>query len=189
MRQTLKKLLNFLLILLLITSIIVLTGSLYLSYKSEGKITFTKEVPKQGELFKNYAYISGEVKNPGVYEITEQTRIIDLVNLAGGFTENVDPNFLNSDLNLSALVKNEDHVFIKAKGNTNQEVAIQSSLTELVNINTASMADLMELPGVGESTAQKIIDARPFATIEGLLDVPGIGESKFNQMKDLISVE
>lgn len=188
MRQILKKLLNFLLILLIITSIVILTVSLYLSYKSEGKITFTKEISKQGELFKNYAYISGEVKNPGVYEITEQTRIIDLVNLAGGFTENADPDFLNSDLNLSALVKNEDHVFIKAKGIANQG-SVQSSSTEFVNINTASMADLMELPGVGESTAQKIIDARPFTAIEGLLDVPGIGESKFNQMKDLISVE
>lgn len=189
MRKILVKLLNVFTIMLVLVSIVVLLISVYLSYKNEGKITFTKEVPKQGELFKNYAYISGEVKNPGVYEITNQTRVIDLVNLAGGFTESADANFLNSDLNLSEMVKNEDHIFIKAKENSVSGNETPNTSTNIVNINTASISDLMELPGVGESTAQKIIDARPFTSIEGLLDVPGIGESKFNQMKDLISVE
>lgn len=57
-----------------------------------------------------------------------------------------------------------------------------------ININSASIDELDSLPGIGQSTAQKIIDARPFSSVEGLLDVSGIGDSKYESIKDLVCI-
>ncbi len=67
-----------------------------------------------------------------------------------------------------------------------------NSVSQIVNINKASLEDLDTLPGIGEKTAQKIIDHRglngAFQTKESIMDVSGIGESKYDQIRDLISI-
>lgn len=64
--------------------------------------------------------------------------------------------------------------------NQNSDVSAPSC----IDLNSASISELIEIDGIGESTAQKIIDARPFVSVEGLLDVSGIGDAKYAQMKD-----
>lgn len=61
-------------------------------------------------------------------------------------------------------------------------------VSSCVNLNTATQAELESLDGVGESTAKKIIDARPFSSVEGLLDVSGIGEAKFAQIENDVCI-
>ncbi len=186
MSKFFSKLSKILICALFISSVIVLILSFYFTFQSDGKLVFTKEVPKESALLKNYAYISGQVNNPGVYEINSATRVIDLINLAAGFTENADPDYINNELNLSRKVQNEDHIFINSKITNSSQ---PSKTSNLINLNTATISELMQLPGIGESTGQKIIENRPYLSIEELLDVPGIGESKFNQVKHLVSLE
>lgn len=138
-----------------------------------------------------YAYISGAVERPGVYEIVEGMRIIDLVELAGGLDPMADFDLINSKINLAKLVFNEDHIVIPFKASDETDSDSSGSLastSKLVNINTASQAELEELPGIGSSTAEKIISSRPFATIEDVKQVDGIGDKKFKELVNYISI-
>ena len=148
-------------------------------------------------------HIIGEVNNEGIVEIDEGARIIDAVNEAGGLTEYAD----TSKVNLAYVLKDGQKVVIpsiydekemEVVYNDGGDNIIEGNSTEngssdgLVNINTATSQELQTLPGVGESTAQKIINYRNengnFSNIEDIKNVSGIGDSKFNSIKDLITV-
>jgi len=137
-----------------------------------------------------YAYISGAVLYPGVYEIGNTTRLIDLIQNAGGFDSEADVNFINSSLNLSKRVFNEDHILVPFKKIDNSEAGEGQAEAEVldskISLNDGSKAELDTLPGVGESTINKIIENRPYSKPEDLLKVEGIGEKKFNEIKELI---
>jgi competence protein ComEA len=151
------------------------------------KITSSKE-DKPKSLIK--VDVSGAVKQPGVYELYEEDRVLDAIYKAGGFSSEVDSNFVASQLNLAAKITDGQKVYVKRVGETvgtniTDQVSTQS---RLVNINSASEKDLDTLPGVGEVTAQKIIAARPYQQKEDLLNKKIVGKSTFEKIKDLISV-
>ena len=148
-------------------------------------------------------HIIGEVINEGVVEIDEGSRIIDAVNEAGGFTLDAD----TSKINLAYVLKDGQKVIIPSIYNEEEINVVSSdsganvieensesngSNNYLVNINNASKQELQTLPGIGESTAQKIINYREkngdFFDIEDIKNVSGIGDSKFDSIKDLITV-
>lgn len=128
-------------------------------------------------------YLSGEVVRPGVYEVNESSTIIEVIDQAGGFTPSADINHVNTNLNLSKIPEDREKITIPS---INQQDITTSS--KLVNINTAAIDQLIELPGIGESTAKSIIENRPYTSIEELLDVKGIGESKYNAVKELVGI-
>jgi competence protein ComEA len=146
-------------------------------------------------------YIAGEVINSGVYEVTEGSRIIDVLNLAGGTTELADL----ISINLAAFVHDAEQITIPVikKYTENTINTIDSSLetsgstqniveNNLVNINTANKEQLMKLPNIGEVTATKILNYREnngyFKAIENIKNVSGIGSKTFEGIKDLIIV-
>jgi len=150
-------------------------------------------------------HVIGEVNNPGVVTLPEGSRIIDAINKAGGKTEEADL----SKINLAFIVEDGTQIYIpRINENLNQINLISddagigviindSNLEEnkvevKVNINTASKEKLETLPGIGETTAQKIIDYREangkFKTIEDIKNVSGIGEAKYESLKDKITV-
>lgn len=152
-------------------------------------------------------YICGEVNSPGVYEVTAGSIINDVVQEAGGFTDQAASERLNLvyviDSNISIYIPGEDEVYeqseiIRSDGETiwgqGQSQSGQdegSSLGTAVNINTATLDQLMTLPGIGQVTAQAIIDYReitPFTTIDDIMNVSGIGEAKFNRIREFICV-
>lgn len=151
--------------------------------RSDGKITFVNK-PQQNQVFKKFAYISGAVNKPGVYEISDSTRVLDLINLAEGFTAEADSNFIGAQLNLSEKLSDGTMIFIPAKGD-----ALSTSNESKINVNTASLQELATLPGIGESTAQLIIDNRPYASVEDLLNVPRIGDKTLEKIRGLITIE
>lgn len=140
-------------------------------------------------------YITGEIKNEGVYYLENGARLYELLDLCGGITENADI----SSLNLAKKLNDSDMITIykkkeKVDETDNEESYFVESVDKdegKININTATKEQLKSLNGIGDQTAQKIINYRKdnvFLQIEDLLNVGGIGQSKFNNIKDDICV-
>lgn len=138
-------------------------------------------------------YISGEVKNTGVYYLKKDSRITDLINICGGLTEEADVSKINpaqklNDSDKIIIPKKEENLNTESiEDNNESDINVQ----EKININTATKDELTSLNGIGESTANKIINYRnknKFKEIEDIMNVPGIGEAKFNNIKDYICV-
>ena len=146
-------------------------------------------------------YICGEVRNPGIYEAPQGAMLNDIIEDAGGLTENASVNNINLVYqitgNMSIYIPSEDGGDISRQdgvyvwGNSSGGSSDPGGSTLMVNINTAALDELKSLPGIGEVTAQAIIDYRnttPFSAIEDIKNVTGIGDSKFNRIKDYICV-
>ncbi len=137
-------------------------------------------------------YITGEVKNPGVYEIEEDYRVYDIVEKAGGFTENADKD----SINMAAYVKNEEHIVIKNVNDNidKNEDSIQNSNNgdDMININTADKEELKKLNGIGDAIALNIIQYREengsFKSIDEIKNVSRIGNKLFEKIKKYIKV-
>ena len=144
-------------------------------------------------------YISGEIKKEGVYYLDKDSRIVNLIDIAGGVTDKADV----SKINPAQKLNDSDKIIIPEK----KEMGIEeidtdeefdeikekpsSSTSDKININSATKSELMTLNGIGDATATKIINYRKtntFKDIEDIMNVPGIGESKFNNIKDDICV-
>ncbi|WML35676.1 helix-hairpin-helix domain-containing protein [Clostridium sp. OS1-26] len=142
-------------------------------------------------------YINGEVENPGVYKIKNDSRIEELVKMSGGFTDSAD----KFKLNLAKKLRDEDYIYVdkKVEGQANavsnsvQSSAVTSSVQGgKININSASKEQLKTIPGIGDVTAQKIIDYREkngnFSTVEDLKKIDRMGEKTLDKIKDKIDV-
>ena len=157
--------------------------------------------------------IKGAVKKPGVYEIDSDKRVIDVINLSGGLKSNANTNYINlsakvademviwiyttSEINNLKLKQNSSEYMIKncncpVVDNTTCLNKSTTNNNSMININDASVEQLMNLEGIGESKAKSIIDYRnkngKFLKIEDLMNVNGIGESLFNKIKEKITV-
>ncbi len=135
-------------------------------------------------------YICGAVKESKVVSLPEHSRIVDAINLVGGFSENADITAIN----LAALLEDGEKIYIPTISETLEEENFSYSLTNSkININTATQADLETLPGIGSSTALKIINYRKtngkFNSIEDIKEISGIGDAKFENIKDSICVK
>lgn len=148
---------------------------------------------------KVFVHVTGEVAFPGIYELPSGSRVSEAIEAAGGLTEKAD----DTSINLARSLTDGEQIIVAthqegapqtsaSQGNTGQGNAAVRSGTGKININTASTDELMELDGVGEATAEKIIAYRQehgsFSTIEEIKEVSGIGDKKFEAMKDSITV-
>lgn len=159
--------------------------------------------------------IKGQINSPGIYSLNQNSRVIDVIELAGGLTENAD----TSVINLSKKINDEMVIIIYSKEevqefkqtkeieNIVEEKCIQKDENSLINdacintenkiskkisINSSTLEELMTLPGIGESKAKDIIEYRekngPFEKIEDLMKVNGIGENTIAQIKEDITL-
>lgn len=162
-------------------------------------------------------HITGEVKNPGVYSVDSKARVNDVIEIAGGNTQNANLDRIN----LAEFIKDGEKIIVPSineKPNMDQygnlitqpnfdninvvdpvtqnysgQSSVQSTESNLININTASAEKLKELPGVGDSIAQGIINYReqngPFKAKDDLKNVTRIGSKTYDKLKDLITVQ
>ena len=142
-------------------------------------------------------YVTGEVKNQGVIELDEGSRIVDAIEKAGGQT--AQANLKN--VNLAYTLEDGQKIYIP---NIN-EPSDESSITDndgvvdseekesVVNINKASESELQQLKGIGQALASSIVQYREengkFKAVEDIKNVPGIGENKFENIKENIKVK
>jgi len=137
-------------------------------------------------------HVVGEVRRPGVYELRGGSRVVDAVRAAGGALGAAD----QSAVNLARVVADGEQVAIPRQGGGGAAGAAASpgaaAQPGKIDLNTATAAQLDTLPGVGPSTAGKIVSDRtengPFRTVDDLMRVPGIGPAKLEALKDLVTV-
>ena len=138
-------------------------------------------------------HVGGSVLAPGVYELAESARVQDAIEAAGGFGEQAATDALN----LAHVLADGERVVVPTQSEVEGAVAAPGGAATApgggkVNINAASAAELDALPGIGMSTAEKIVADRqangPFATIEDLKRVSGIGDKKYAALADSICV-
>lgn len=201
---------NFISLLLLI----FLMFSLYYNYSlsNNEKIIYKDKIvykDKKIETSKISVDIKGYVKNPGVYTLNDGSRVIDLINVSGGLKKNANTRLIN----LSKILKDEDNIVIYSNDEikkTYQKEIIKitspciceeikndgcikdTNDNNLININTATKEELMNLEGIGEAKANAIIEYRnntgSFEKIEDIINVNGISETIYNNIKKNITV-
>lgn len=221
-----KQIIIIVIVSLVITALITTTIYFY-EPKKEQKISSLKikktttetkqESASEKEKIKYMVDIKGEVISPGIYELENNSRVIDVIKLAGGLTENADTTVIN----LSKRIEDEMVIIIYSKwqvenwketkeqekylqeqcispkeGQTKNDACIDnteefSTTSSVININTATKEELMTLTGIGEAKAEAIISYRektPFTKIEDIKNVSGIGDSVYEDIKDYITV-
>lgn len=191
--------------------ILMIVGYIVLQYFTKDEIVINAnsapvkneeaaEPPKEEvKLPKNIVvHISGRVKTPGVVTLIEGSRVNDAVVKAGGLVGDADTDRIN----LAEILQDGEKVYIPKKG---EQIAAPASSTSskaasnksssgggAVNINTANKEALDGIPGVGPSTADKIIQYRQqnkgFKSVDEFKKVPGIGEKKFEKLKSYITI-
>ena len=198
------------LIIILITIYIINTNEkeeidlniILLENSEEENVEITNEIHEEEKIA---VHIIGEVKKEGIIYLEEGSRVADAIEKAGGETKEADL----SKINLAYILQDGEKIYVPNKNdNITEYITIENGnnlITEgnntsnnlkgendKVNINTATLNELDSLPGIGPSTAQKIIDYREengnFKTIEDLQNVKGIGDAKFEEIKDKIIV-
>jgi competence protein ComEA len=132
--------------------------------------------------------VAGQVIRPGLVRLPPGARVADAVQAAGGPVPGADL----TGVNLARKLTDGEHVLVAAgAGGQPAEEAAGGSGSK-VNLNTATLAELDALPGVGPVTARRILDWRAangrFASVDQLREVDGIGESRFAQLRDLVTV-
>lgn len=136
-------------------------------------------------------YISGAVRAPDVYQLPKDARIKDLVLAAGGFADDADP----AQINLAERLGDAQHIHVPRQGDpaapSQASAAADSPGDQPIDINTAGVAELDGLPGVGQAIAQRIVDYRtangPFKAADELQKVKGIGPALFAKIAALIT--
>ncbi|MBQ1526828.1 MAG: helix-hairpin-helix domain-containing protein [Lachnospiraceae bacterium] len=144
-------------------------------------------------------YVCGEVLRPGVYELSEGARIVDVLMAAGGFTSAAADDYLNQ----AQMLTDGGKVYVPSRQElregeslsvfADENTASDASGGGLININKADKTQLMTISGVGEAKAEKIIAYREefggFKAIEDIMNIPGIKEGMFSKIKDQICVK
>lgn len=161
------------------------------------EITDTEEIveePEEKEKIK--VHIAGSVVSEGIVELEEGARVADAIDQAGGTTADANMN----QVNLAYKVQDGQKIYIPNINEEEYEITedmegiqnIYETNSDIININTATQTELELLPGIGPSTASKIIKYREengeFKVIDDIKNVSGIGDAKFESIKDQITV-
>ncbi len=193
------------LLLCFVGVVLIFSGAFSSNLFGGTKIEAKKELPKES-IVKNdagliKADISGAVNKPGVYSIPKDSRVEDLIKQAEGLKDDANAEFISKTLNLSQKLSDGTKVYIPFKDEKTPAavMGISSAATggitgsaallgQKISINNASQNQLEELPGVGPSTANKIIAGRPYAEINDLLSKKVVGKAVFEKIKELVDL-
>jgi len=149
--------------------------------------------------------IAGAVEKPGVYETTSGARLKDLLMQAGGLSADAEKDYVSRNFNLAKIIVDQEKIyfpshqeivngiFIEPQKALDYTAAIQNAITttgeindQKISINTGTLEELDRLPGIGKITAEKILQNRPYKTIEELLNRKILKKNIYENVKNLI---
>lgn len=131
--------------------------------------------------------VEGAVINPGVYNLTPKSRVVDALAAAGGMSDEADRPYVEKNINLAQKVSDGLKIYVPRVGEQILSGYSSKQANSTLNINTATEADLESLPGIGAVTAEKIIAGRPYTSSDDLVKRKIVGQSTFEKIKDLVS--
>lgn len=139
--------------------------------------------------------IEGAVQKPGVYQFSSEARVQDVLLAAGGLASNADREKIAKGLNLASKVPDGGKIYIPTVGDPAGSAmagavsgdAVLGASTGTTNLNTATAKELDSLPGVGEVTAQKIINNRPYSASDDLVSKKVVSQKVYSQIKDKVT--
>lgn len=175
--------------------IVVMGGSCYAYWQKNSVPESTRtyeQTDKRDHQDLLTVYISGAVMQPGVLKVNAGTKVIDVINTAGGLAQGAEVG----KLNLAQAVKDGMLIQVPTAKQTLQNSSKSDdgskSIGGKVNINTADKKELDSLPGIGPAIAQRIIEYRqangPFKELEHIKNVSGISDNKYSKLKEKITI-
>lgn len=152
--------------------------------------------------------IAGAVQKPGVYEVTPGARLKDVLELGGGLSYGADKNFVARNFNFARFLSDQEKIYIPYSWEIYGGIFAEPQRTlnylqpqtkpsyipqkiqgsDLLNINTAVSEELQELPGIGTTTAEKIIKNRPYKSVNDLVDKKIVNKGVFEKIKNEITI-
>lgn len=153
-----------------------------------------------------FVEVSGAVVNPDVYSVAPGTHMKEVIDMAGGLSDVADTLYVGRNYNLARLVGDQEKIYIPYVWDIQngtfyeqnrvleylqpvyQNLSENQSQSLQISLNEASPQELDTLPGVGPVTAQKILDSRPYTTVDELVSKKVVNASTFETMKDLIKL-
>jgi len=166
--------------------VILISGAVFLvknvSYQPEVEIMEVGEEENESI----FVDVGGAVLKPGVYRLNGGARVNDALVAAGGLAEAADREWVSKNLNLAQKVEDGVKVYVPEVNETTEITA--GEVAGKINVNSASISELDRLWGVGEATAKKIIENRPYANVEELLSKKVLKSNVYEEIKDKVSV-
>lgn len=173
----------------------LLAFSALLIFRSQRQETIVLEVQDAPDPNVVRVFVGGAVRQPGLYTLARGSRVADALAAAGGVTEIGD----TSSLGLAAVLEDADQIVVAdrptaapASGSNDRPVQGGSGAPATVNLNTASVAELEQLPGIGPALAARIVEHReahgPFRAVDELADIRGISERMVDDLRPLVTV-
>jgi competence protein ComEA len=167
-------------------------GLISLSGSSSSKNDIVLEKAEESVLEEKITVdVEGAVVKPGVYTLSSEARVKDALIAASGLSADADRQWVAKSLNLAAKITDSSKIYIPKENEKVLSVQASSGVTSgtgLININSAGLSELDTLSGIGPVTAQKIIDNRPYNSVDDLLNKKVVSARVFTKIKDKISV-
>jgi competence protein ComEA len=144
--------------------------------------------------------VAGAVNSPGVFSLNKESRIEDAIKMAGGFSDKASREYVSKRLNLSQKLSDGLKIYIPFEGEalvgSAQAAGVPAvagaatsvSASGKIGVNSADQASLESLPGVGPVTAKKIIDSRPYASLEELLSKKAVSKAVYTKILELVDL-
>ena len=210
--KKLKKLKKFRLEIFFISvALVIALISIVIYFKNNQEQRVDEEIGEPAAVVssgkKYFIDIAGAVENPDVYETTSGARLKDVLILAGGLSAEADREYFSRNFNLARIITDQEKIYIPSLTEVNNGLFIESqkmldyvspsdsaqgettsTANQKININSASLEELDQLPGVGKVTAQKIIQNRPYKSVEELLNKKVVNKNVYEQIKNQITL-
>ena len=194
---------KFQIIFVLIGAILIGFGAFLIKNETDGgseKVEILEDA-RESETPEIIAEVAGAVENPGVYKLSSNARIEDLLIAAGGLSANADRQWMERSLNRAAKVTDGQKIYIPRTGEQTDALSAKDSgvyqtissnfgtgVSGLININTASQKELESMWGIGRVYAKNIIEHRPYSSVEELLSKKIIEQNVYDRNKDKMAV-